>query len=354
MSPIQRLILSVVALLPLAAQAQAPAAAAPAQPHVVGIEFIGRMVANLDRSVAFYKAIGFAQDPLTNPVWREDPVLERLYGAHGIQSRMAKMFINSNISGKRFVVYLREVKGIRRRNLSGHTAWDPGSTHFGLVVADAEALWSELRAKGLLHPRSWDGKLVPFPGETQGGLAYITDPDGLDIEIINQRPAVPAAEGRPARAAVPPGVSHVGLIVLDSDKACAFYGDLFGGQLQSQSAPWMKGDFTDSVVGGHGNVLRFHNEAFAEVQAPASHMNLELVEFQNRKKPVEKSSITDIGLGYVGFEVQGLDAFLERVRAAGAKMVSAGIATMKSGTRVVMVRDPDVGMYIELFEQPGT
>jgi hypothetical protein len=65
------------------------------------------------------------------------------------------------------------------------------------------------------------------------------------------------------------------------------------------------------------------------------------------------ASITDIGVGYVGFEVQGLDAFLKRVESAGGKPISnSGIVTMRSGTREVMVRDPDVGGFVELFEQP--
>ena len=88
--------------------------------------------------------------------------------------------------------------------------------------------------------------------------------------------------------------------------------------------------------------------------APASSTYLELVEFQNRKAPVVPASITDIGVGYVGFEVKSLDAFLKRAVAAGARPVTkSGIVTMRSGTRVVMVRDPDVGMFVELFEQPA-
>jgi hypothetical protein len=55
----------------------------------------------------------------------------------------------------------------------------------------------------------------------------------------------------------------------------------------------------------------------------------------------------------VGFEVQGLDAFLVRAIAAGAKPVSkGGIMTMRSGTREIMVRDPDVGGFALLYEHP--
>jgi catechol 2,3-dioxygenase-like lactoylglutathione lyase family enzyme len=225
-------------------------------------------------------------------------------------------------------------------------------THFGLIVPDADGVWDQLRASGLLRARSWDAKLIAPPGETKGLLAYMTDPDGLDIELIGQRPAAPGQSGRPARAAFLPGVSHVGVVILDSEKAKAFYGTLFGGQLQSNESPWLKGDFFDSAVGGHGNILRFFNESFPEASAPASHLYLELVEFQNRKKPVVPARITDIGVGYVGFQVEDLDAFLKRAEAAGAQPVSkSGIVTMRSGTRVVMVRDPDVGMFVELFEE---
>lgn len=339
------------------------------QGRLVGLAFAGRSVSNLDRSIAFYEALGFKLDPAAPPVWRSEEVFQRIDGigsARGVTTRMAKMYLDEPAGG-RFVIYLRELKGIPRRNLSHHTAWEPGASHFGLVVPDAESLWSQLQAQGLLQARSWGGRLIAPPGQKKGMVAYITDPDGLDIEIIARRPASPAADGRPAAAALVPGVNHVGLIVLDSAKARAFYGDLLGGRLVSRESPWMRGDFYDAAVGGHGNILRFSNESFPAAfearlagsdpalksPAPGTRINFELVEFQNRKKPVRPARITDIGVGYVGFEVQGLEAFLARARAAGAEMVSDGIVTMRGGgTRVAMIRDPDVGGFVELFDHP--
>lgn len=345
-------------------------ASAPAeQGHLVGLAFAGRSVSNLDRSIAFYEALGFKLDPAAPPVWRHEEVFQRIDGiasAHGVRTRMAKMYVDEP-SGGRFVIYLRELKGIARRNLSHHTAWDPGASHFGLVVPDAQALWSRLEARGMLHALSWGGKLIAPPGQKKGMIAYITDPDGIDIEIIDQRPASPAADGRPGRPALLPGVNHVGLVVLDSAKARAFYGDLLGGRLVSAESPWMHGDFYDAAVGGHGNILRFFNESFPAAfearlpgsdpalasPAPGSRINFELVEFQNRKKPAAAARITDIGVGYVGFEVRGLEAFLARARAGGARLVSDGIVTMRGGgTRVAMIRDPDVGGFVELFDHP--
>src|SRR5579883_3238258 len=336
---------ALTSFIPLHARAEAPSSA---QGRVVGLAFAGRMVSDLDRSVAFYEALGFERDPAANPAWRRDEVVERIYGipgARGVTTRMAKMYVPEP-SGGRFVI----------------------------VVPDAEALWTRLQARGMLHALSWGGRLIAPPGETRGMLAYITDPDGLDIEIIEQRPARPAAsvpgdgQMRPARPALLPGVNHVGLVVLDSGKARTFYGDLLGGRLVTADSPWLRGDFYDSAVGGHGNILRFFNEsipaafeslpgasdpALANV-APGTRINFELVEFQNRKHPVTPARITDIGVGYVGFEVDRLDAFLPRARAAGARMVSDGIVTMRGGTRVALVRDPDVGGFVELFDHPSS
>jgi catechol 2,3-dioxygenase-like lactoylglutathione lyase family enzyme len=333
------------------AAAQAPATDGAWQGARLG--FVGRVVKDLDRSVAFYKMIGFTQDPLANPVWRTDPVVEGLYGVKGFTTRMAKMYVVNPDSGQHFVVYLREVKGIKRTDRSDHTPWTPGATHFGLVVADADQLWANLQAAGLLHARSWGGKLIAPPGQTKGMLAYLTDPDGLEIEIINQRPATPAQNGRPAQPAWLPGVNHMGLVILDSDKSKAFYSGTLGGIWPTTASPWLKGDFYDSAVGGHGNILRFFNVSFPQEIAPTLHMNLELVEFQNRKTPPPRARITDIGVGYIGLQVPNLDKALPQVLAAGATLVSKpGIVTMRSGTREVMVRDPDTGVFLELFDQP--
>ena len=150
-----------------------------------------------------------------------------------------------------------------------------------------------------------------------------------------------------------PGVGHAGIVVRDSVKARAFYGDLLGGHLQSAAAPWLKGDFYDSVVGGHGNIMRVYDESFPEAAAPAVHLNFALIEFQNRKQPVKNYRITDIGVGYVAFEVTGLNELLRRAKAAGAKVVSTpGRVTARDGTREIMIRDPDVGGFVELFEKP--
>jgi hypothetical protein len=81
-------------------------------------------------------------------------------------------------------------------------------------------------------------------------------------------------------------------------------------------------------------------------------VNFALIEFQNHKQPLAAQRLTDIGVGYVVFEVQGLDALLNRARTAGAILVSRpGPVTRADGARAVMLRDPDVGGFVELVEK---
>ena len=253
--------------------------------RVLGLSFVGRMVGDLDKSVAFYQALGFAPVAGVNSSWRKDEVMNRIHGARGVESRMAKFTLNSSSSGKPFTLYLREFRGLERRNVTGgKTAWEPGATHIGLTVPDAGLLWSQLQAASMLWSRTWDGKLVAFPGQTKGTIAYITDPDGMDVEIIEQNPATPATATQPARPADPPGFNHAGMVMLDIEQAKGFYGALLGVEFPTTTMPWASGDFLDSAVGGHGNILRLFNGTIADAADPAARMRFELVEYLNRKK----------------------------------------------------------------------
>jgi catechol 2,3-dioxygenase-like lactoylglutathione lyase family enzyme len=336
------------ALLPAVAQQFGPN-----KGTVVGIEFDGRMVSDLDKSVAFYKMLGFSEVPNVNKSWRKDEVMDQIHGTQGLESRMAKLELDSTSSGKPFTLYLREFRGIKRRNvMAGKTPWEPSAAHICVVVPDAEKTWAELKAANMLWPRSWDGKLIAAPDQTHGTIAYITDPDGMDVELVEARPATPEADGRPAAPANPPGFNHIGVVITDIEKVRAFYGVMLGAQWPAMPPNWIGGDFIDSAVGGHGNVIKLYFTSFAESADPKSRMRFEIVEYENRKKPVEPYSITDIGVNYIGLECTDIDALLARLKSFGAPVVSSGIAEMKTGYRVAMVRDPDIGAFVELFEPP--
>ena len=65
---------------------------------------------------------------------------------------------------------------------------------------------------------------------------------------------------------------------------------------------------------------------------------------------VPDEHIVDINVNYVGFHVTDIDAVYAKAKAAGAITVSeGGIVKVKDG-RAVILRDPDVGGFVELWE----
>lgn len=335
--------------------------AAPAMPpfinmskgHVVGVEFEARMVSKLENSVKFYKLLGFTEVPGVNPAWHVDKVFNQIYGIKGVESRMAKLEMNTNMGQHTpFTLYLREFRGVARRDAARGKPWYPAQTHIDITVPDADALWAKLKENNMLWSETWGGKLIAAPGQTKGTIAYITDPDGMDVEIVGQSPAVPAEDGRPARPADVPGFNHIGIVIVNLDKAEGYYGALLGAQVPP-TGPWIAGDFLDSAVGAHGNVMRIVNTMFPLANDREARMRFEFVQYENRDRPVQPYKITDSGVGCVGLEVTDIDAFVARLKSAGIQMVSDGIVTMSTGYRVALFRDPDVGAFTEFFEPPA-
>ena len=95
-----------------------------------------------------------------------------------------------------------------------------------------------------------------------------------------------------------------------------------------------------------------YNGTYALAADRDARMRFEIIEYENRKKPVEPYDITDIGVNWIGLEVTDIDDLLVRLKGAGIKVVSDGIVEMKGGYRVALIRDPDVHAFVELYEPP--
>jgi catechol 2,3-dioxygenase-like lactoylglutathione lyase family enzyme len=302
------------------------------------------IVSNLERSVQYYKTLGFAVVGDATPSWTKEDAENRLYNTPGALSRTAKLTAASTGSGEPFLLYLREYKDVARGNRVDFPARNPSATHIGVMVPDADTLWAKMKSDGILRALSWDSKLVRLPGQTSGGIAYVMDPDGFNIEIvgISQTPG-----------ATHSSLHHVGMAVLNSEKAKSFYGSLLGAKFPDTTPEWLSGDMYDAAVGGKGFVIHLINGAFPEAGAPAKTMPFELVEYQKpTRTDVEDYRYSDVSVSCVGFQVEGMDALYAQLKAAGIKTWSqGGIVQKKDGTRAVVVRDPDVAAFVELFEK---
>ncbi len=320
---------------------------------VLGLAFQGVSVSNLERSMNYYKMLGFTVVGDASPPWIKDEAANRLYKTPGAMSRTVAMSLPSTASGKPFVLYLREYKNFDRGSRADFPARNPSSCHFGVLVPDADTLWAQMKSAGMLRALSWDAKLVRMPGQNSGGIAYVMDPDGFNIEIIGVR--IPPAAGGQKPSQDHPTFHHLGLAVLNSTKSMSFYGGILGAKFPDTLPQWVGGDSYDAAVGGRGYIIRLINGAFPEAAATSSEMRFELVEYQKpTRQDVADYSISDVAVSSVGIEVEGLDALYSRLKAAGiAAWSGGGIVQRRDGTRAVVVRDPDVGAFVELFEKTG-
>ena len=331
-----------------------PDSAAAKSGKIVGLSFVSLQVSNLQKSIDYYRALGFSPAVDKNPPWIKDEAANRLYNSPGAMSRTAVLTIATTDSGRPFTLYLREYKDIERGSRADFPARDPSSTHLGLMVPEADALWAQLKADGLLRPLSWEGKLMRLPGQNAGGIAYVMDPDGLDVEIVGIKPAAAKTAGQQAAPSSNPTLHHLGMAVINSEKSKAFYGDLLGAEFPKVTPEWLSGDMWDAAVGGRGYVIRLINGTYPEAAAPQTPMRFELVEYQKpNRTAIPDYRFSDIAVSCVGMQVDGLDALYARLKGAGIKIWSqGGIERLKDGTRSVVVRDPDVGAFVELFEKP--
>jgi catechol 2,3-dioxygenase-like lactoylglutathione lyase family enzyme len=332
-------------------------AAASGQGKVLGMAFDGHQVSNLDKSIKFYEVLDFhvTEKPTD---WKVDKVANDLGGTKGAESRTAVVTTQSSVSDKPFNLILREYRGIDRKDWSNLSSSDLGAGHMDLTVMDdCNPIMDKLKAVDLLRVPQMN---LPGGGAAPNGprrFVFVQDPDGWFIELFampTPAPGAPPAEPKVSnstatqanidRLGKQTGFNHIGLNVIDPAKALSFYQGVMGGDYPPLTPP---------AAGPGANAaprMTMLNGWFPQATTTGN-VRLELLASpQNKDKPAPDQHFADIGVNYVGFQVTDLDAVYAQAKAGGAITVSdGGIVKVKDG-RAVMLRDPDVGGFVELFQ----
>jgi catechol 2,3-dioxygenase-like lactoylglutathione lyase family enzyme len=329
----------------------ANAAADTGSPLVLGMAFDGHQVANLDTTVKFYETMGYPVASRTD--WKVDKVANELGGTKGAQSRRAIINMPSSVSDKPFPLILREYRGIDRKDWSKLTSADLGAGHMDVTVMDdCNPVMDKLKAVNML--------VVPqmgFPAGPANGprrFVFVQDPDGWFIELFAKMKPAPGAppEGPKVsnstatqqnieRLGKQAGFNHIGLNIIDPAKALAFYQGVLGGDYPPLPPP---------AADGKPPRMTMLNGWYPQATTDEN-VRLELLGSpQNRDKQPPGQHFADINVNYVGFQVTDIDAVYAKTKAAGAKTISdGGILKVKDG-RAVMIQDPDVGGFVELWQ----
>lgn len=319
---------------------------------VLGLAFVGHHVSELEGSIRFFEALGFevAEAP---GAWKVDEELNRLGNTPGAESRTAVLRVQSSVSDLPFTLVLRQYRGIERQDWSKLNSWDLLGSHIDLTVdGSVSDLLDRLEALGLLKMPEING--LPNPRRQEGfrRFAFIQAPDGLVLEYFGKpvpRPGDPppppvvsnssATASNMDRLGKQAGFNHYAINIADPHKAQDFYVKALGGDY-----PPLEGHTGGAQVVLHG---------WFRQAGTNSNLRVELLSFAvNSGKTPPPVKFQDINANYAGFEVSNIETAYARAKQHGAITVSQGGITSYRNGRAVLIRDPDVGGYIMLWEPP--
>ena len=143
------------------------------RPHHTGIQ-----VADLDRSVAFYRDIlGFELVFQWNP---QADYIRTIVGYPDADIHAAIL----RMPGSDYFLEILEYRNVEKVPVDTRTA-NPGTAHLAFFTDDCEGLYAELTAKGV---KSVSAPVMPTIGPNTGGRAvYMIDPDGIRVEFIQTK-----------------------------------------------------------------------------------------------------------------------------------------------------------------------
>lgn len=298
-------------------------------------------VANLDRSVAFYRdAVGLELDTapaLPSGSGRDVGLLTNAPGADirtatfkipGTEVRLVLMQV-SNVDGKAIVSRIQ----------------DPGVVKLVLRVRNMETEFARVRGQITGIYTSGGGPVRP-EGPNGVNQAVITkDPDGCALEFVFQTNP-PLADSLAAGSNIVGGWAS--FVVEDLAKSIEFYRDTLGFAINGTGRP-----AAATLLALEGTP-----EATSTVSTgsrpPGAAYTWFMYDFRGIERKTLQTRLQDPGTATVSFWVDNVSAILKTLKAAGTRVESGGAEPVTlGGSRRVFVRDPS-GILIELVEQPAS
>ena len=150
----------------------------PATGSIEGVSHFGIQVADLDRSIAFYRDL-LGLELIAHWV-RDQEYIQELVGYPGVELHVAVF----RFPGSESFLEVLEYRNVEKQAVDTANA-NPGTAHFCLYVPDLDALHERLLAAGV---QFLSGVKSPTIGPNKGAKAiYMVDPDGIRVELLETR-----------------------------------------------------------------------------------------------------------------------------------------------------------------------
>ena len=315
-------------------------AQAPAPPgDVVGVGGFSHIVANVERSVAFYRDVLGLEMPNPPRPFDSTPWIIDMGNTPGAQSRPAIL----HIPGSKLGVELIDYKDIDRK--AAHPRFqDPGAASLILTVRDMDAMMAKLqrRRTRTSTARAANPRRIKGANGGVGHVVFVQDPDGFFIEI-SQRDRAPPTTTAPASSNIIGGAFEI--IVADLDQTLHIYRDVLGFQTLPPTA-WDGTKLMMDTAGTPGAQFRRSSAII-----PGTSVMMAFMEFKDIDRKPLHTRIQDPGTAILQVGVRDIDATVKALKAAGVTVISKNGEPVMNGTsKFCMVRDPN-NLYLELFQR---
>lgn len=306
--------------------AQAPAAVTTtdAAPRVVGATHLHLNVANLDRSLAFYRDIVGLEVVTPASAFRDGSAL--VGNTPGAQLRVVIL----GWPGGTFRLELVEWTGTPLRPQQPRIQ-DPGGVMLAFRTTRVDMQLEAAKRLGLTVLTAGGAPLVGGGRSGQTRAIVLRDPDGFVVELLQ-----PLGE-----AAVPEVQSFI--TVADLAQTVRFYNEAFGFSLPEPSPAAPASDRIKTLFGDTTlTSIRSTRASF-----PGSNLTLEFQELTAPDRKPVRHRVQDPGGPIITVTMQGLPAMVARARANGG-IIGAGetSVTVPAEARGTWVRDPN-GLLIQ-------
>lgn len=302
---------------------------------VQSVAAIGFTVADMERSVAFYRDV-LAFKPIGD-VEVDGPEYDQLYGVFGVRARVVHMQLGEQQIELTQFLAPPDARPIPVPSYSN----DLWFQHFAIVVRDMEAAWAHLRKHHVrqISPRP---QTIPISNPAAAGIKAIKfrDPDGHNLELL----WFPDGKGDPnwhrSGKEFFLGIDHTAMTVRSTESSLKFYRDLLGLAVAGGTLNMgPEQDHLDSLPGARARVTGL---------APANgRPGVEFLEYElpTAGRPIPADSLpTDLWHWQTTLVVSDVEDIAARLKGR-ARFVSSGVVTLPDNSlgfaKGMIVRDPD-------------
>jgi catechol 2,3-dioxygenase-like lactoylglutathione lyase family enzyme len=303
---------------------------------VVGVGNFAHIVADLDRSVGFYRDV-LGLTVSGNIPFGPNEAVAKFGHTEGGQSRVAVL----KVPGIPLGIELIEYKDIERK-AQNPRFYDPGAANMSMRVHGLDALFPKIAGYPGVKILTKGGK--PATLTTPNGTlhaVFIQDPDGFVVEMLDV--ANPPADAPPGFVI---GGGSLEPSVRNSEESVKFYNELLGFDLKLGAA------FNDNqemaaTAGAPGASFR---QSTARI--PGTAMPFTLIEFKNIEQKTLSGRTQDPGTTVLQLIVKDVTALSAKLKAAGVPFVTTGAEPVQvaPGLKIVIVKDPN-DILLELAER---